>query len=456
MSETGRDGPVVRPRRLSHLLPLVSSALTFGLLLGLVIVAVASPVPGAAGSQRASATVQVGPFDVELGDLYVKPAVLNVPRNATFELRLRNVGQQKHSLSIDGADTPLLGPGESTSVTWGPFTESVRAWCTVAGHKESGMVLDILVEGSAVAGGATDKASGDDSAKIDFGAKPKDGWKPFDPTLKPAPGGQHHKVTLTAKEVEQEVAPGVRQLRWTFDGQVPGPVLRGRVGDLFTVTLVNGGSMEHSIDLHASKVAPDVEMRPVKPGGKLVYQFRANHAGIFYYHCGVAPMIHHIGNGMYGAVVVDPPGLPKADKELVFLQSELFTGPTGKPGDLNKMHAERPDAVVFNGYVNQYLHAPIQVRAGERIRIWVFNVGPNRVSSFHVIGSIFDTVYKEGGYLLRPGEQRGGSQSLDLGVAQGGFVELTFDRPGVYPFVTHVMADAHRGAMGAFKVGEDE
>ena len=144
---------------------------------------------------------------------------------------------------------------------------------------------------------------------IDFNATPAADWKPFDPALEPAPGGTTHTVTFHTTEKVIEVAPGVRQLLWTFNGQVPGPILRGHIGDLFTVTLVNNGTIEHSIDFHASKVAWNTQMRSIKPGESLVYQYQANYAGIFMYHCGTAPALHHIGNGMYGAVIIDPPTL---------------------------------------------------------------------------------------------------------------------------------------------------
>jgi nitrite reductase (NO-forming) len=117
----------------------------------------------------------------------------------------------------------------------------------------------------------------------------------------------------------------------------------------------------HSIDFHASKVAWNDEMRTIAPGESLVYQFEAKHAGIWMYHCGTAPALHHIGNGMFGAIIIDPPALPEVDHEFVFVQSEIYTGPMDAPGDLGKMIDDEWDAVVFNGYVNQYLHAPIRV-----------------------------------------------------------------------------------------------
>ncbi|HVT77438.1 MAG TPA: hypothetical protein VHD87_10440, partial [Acidimicrobiales bacterium] len=175
---------------------------------------------------------------------------------------------------------------------------------------------------------------------------------------------------------------------------------------------------------------------------------------IFMYHCGTAPALHHIGNGMYGAVIIDPPALDRVDHEYVMVQSELYLGPQGQPGDLAKMQAVKPDAVVFNGYVNQYKFSPIKVDAGDRVRVWVLDAGPSENSSFHIVGTIFDTVYKEGDYTLRPGPGHGGSQALDLQPAQGGFVEFTLDEDGSYPMVTHKFANVMKGALGLFQVGD--
>ncbi|HRE02690.1 MAG TPA: multicopper oxidase domain-containing protein, partial [Ilumatobacteraceae bacterium] len=251
-----------------------------------------------------------------------------------------------------------------------------------------------------------------------------------------------------------EVAPGVTQMMWTFNGQVPGPTLRGKVGDTFRVTLTNTGQIGHSIDFHASKVAWDDEMRTINTGESLVYEFTADHAGAFMYHCGTAPALHHIGNGMPGAIIIDPPDLPEVDEEFVFVQSELYLGPEGKEGDLGKMLAEDWDAVVFNGYFNGYMHRPIHVEVGARYRVWVVDDGPSENSAFHIVGTIFDTVFKEGAYTLQPDDTHGGSQAIDLQPSQGGFVEFTFAEDGLYPFVTHKFANASKGALGFFAAGD--
>jgi nitrite reductase (NO-forming) len=262
-----------------------------------------------------------------------------------------------------------------------------------------------------------------------------------------------HRRTLVVRDVVREVAPGVRQWLWTYDGTAPGPVLHGRVGDRFEITLVNRGSVGHSIDFHAGALAPQRPMRTIAPGESLTYRFRATRAGIWMYHCSTMPMSAHIANGLFGAVVIEPRDLPRVDRSYVLVQSELYLGDQGGEADAEKLAAEDPDLVVFNGYANQYDHAPLPARVGERVRVWVLDAGPNRPSSFHVVGGQFDTTYAEGAYLLRRGSRdSGGAQSLGLQAAQGGFVELTFPEPGDYPFVSHLMVDAERGAHGLFRV----
>jgi nitrite reductase (NO-forming) len=274
--------------------------------------------------------------------------------------------------------------------------------------------------------------------------------------LPPLAAGRVHRHTFHVREVETEVAPGVTQRLWTYNGSAPGPTLHGRVGDRFVITLVNDATTGHSIDFHAGSLAPDGPMRTIPPGERLVYRFTATRSGIWMYHCSSMPMSAHIANGLFGAVVIDPPGLAPVDRSYVLLQSELYLGAQGEEVDVDKLMAEQPDLVVFNGYANQYDARPLRARVGERVRIWVLDAGPDRATSFHVVGGQFDTTYAEGAWLLRGGPGgtggSGGAQSLALQPAQGGFVELTFPEPGHYPFVSHVMVDAERGAHGTFRV----
>ncbi len=418
----------------------------------------------AAGEARAagrgtktSAGVAAGPrtVEVELDEFSVKPSSIEVPAGTEVIVKVTNKGAMPHDLKLDGkTGIDVIEANAAATASLGVVTESTEAWCTVPGHKQAGMIMKINVTGAADASSTQDTSgSAATGASIDFNAEPPGGWKPYDATLAPAPGGKEHKLTMRATEKVMEVAPGVKQQLWTFNDQVPGPTLRGKVGDVFTINLVNDGKLGHSIDLHASKVAWNDEMRTIQPGESLVYQFEAKHAGVFMYHCGTAPALHHIGNGMYGAIVIDPPDLAAVDHEYLLVQSELYLGGDGEPGDLDKMRNEDFDAVVFNGYVNQYLHAPIRVEPNQRVRVWVLDAGPSENSSFHIVGTIFDTVFKEGAYLLRPDARRGGAQALDLQPAQGGFVEFTLDEAGQYPIVTHKFANVGKGALGLFQAG---
>lgn len=315
-----------------------------------------------------------------------------------------------------------------------------------------GVVIDKTNGTTAVSSGVATSAG----PGIEMGSAAADSFKARDPNAPPDLGspGTVHKITLTIEETPIEIAPGVTQLMWTYNGTVPGPILRGKVGDTFEVTLKNDGTMSHSIDFHASKVAPNVTMRMIQPHESLVYKFTAGSSGIFMYHCGTAPVLEHIGMGMYGAIIIDPPNLAPVDHEFVMVQSELYReADKTQPVDYNKLLNEQYDAVVFNGYVAQYTDRPLHVGVNQKIRVWVMNDGPSDISSFHVIGTIFDTVYKEGAYLLQPGPRRGGGQALELAPAQGGFVEFTLAVPGKYPFVSHKFADAARGAVGVFVAG---
>ncbi len=430
-----------------------------------LIVAVIGVV-GAFG--RHSSAVDASPttvIEVQLADLYITPSSIDVASGATVQLHVRNAGAMAHDLKVEGTSgTQSLAPGTDETITIGPFQASTEAWCTVPGHKQAGMVMRINVTGGATAGGddgattgSTTSGSGDPAtanATLDPAAVPAADWKPRDPVLPPKESGTVHDISFDATEKLIEVAPGVTQMMWTFNDQVPGPTLHGKIGDTFQITLTNKGTLGHSIDFHASKVAWSDEMRTIQPGESLVYKFTADYAGAFMYHCGTAPALHHIGNGMYGAIIIDPPNLAKVDKEFVMIQSELYFGPLGQPGDLTKMVDNKWDAVVFNGYHNQYKHSPLHVEADKQYRMWVVDDGPNENSAFHIVGTIFDTVFKEGAYQLQPDETHGGSQVLDLQPAQGGFVEFSFAEDGLYPFVTHKFSNVGKGALGFFAVGD--
>jgi nitrite reductase (NO-forming) len=366
-----------------------------------------------------------------------------------------NADTMAHDLRADtGEQTPLLRQGQSALLDLGEIRADSTAWCTVAGHRAAGMAMTIRVQyGHSAAEHAAQTAAAEAAAPagLDLAADPPPGWTPRDARLAPVVGTVH-RVELKVTEQDVEVAPGRRERRWTFGGSLPGPALHGRVGDQFEVTLINDTSMGHGIDFHAGMLAPDVPMRAIAPGERLVYRFTAQHAGAWLYHCSTMPMSQHIANGMYGAVIIDPPGLPAVDREYLLVSAQLYLGDPGSEAQVDKIHADQPDGWMFNGMAAQYDHAPLTARTGQRVRIWLLNAGPGDSTAFHVVGAQFDTVYREGAWLLRPDQTRGGAQVLDLAPAQGGFVELTFPQPGNYPFVDHDMRHGENGAHGVITV----
>lgn len=454
----------------------VLGGVVLGVMMLVVALAVALTGGGLGPDTESSTTVEAGgtqTVEVSLIGMRIVPSVIEVPVGTHLVLEVTNDDAMRHDVVLeDGRGTPMLVDGESATLDVGVVTADVAAWCSVPGHRAAGMTLDIVAipaDGSGdaagtdpadgVAGGHQHGATGpegttavDASSLLDLHAAPGPDWQPYDATLEPAPGGTEHELTLSVTDTLVEVAPGVRQTLWTFNGTAPGPTLRGKVGDLFTITFVNDATMGHGIDFHAGSLAPDEPMRTIAPGESLTYQFVAQYSGAWLYHCSTMPMSLHIANGMFGAVIIDPPNLPPVDTELLLVQSELYLGPQEGTADEAALAAERPDAVVYNGYVNQYVHAPIQVDAGDRVRIWLVAAGPQRGAAFHVVGAQFDTVFAEGAYRLRPGNaERGGGQVLDLAPAQGGFVELVLPEPGHYPITDHAMVDGERGAHGVLE-----
>ncbi|CAM3549578.1 multicopper oxidase domain-containing protein [Occultella aeris] len=428
---------------------------------------------GAGAGAGADGTGQTTTVVVEAADMRFTPDVIDVPAGNRLVIEVHNGdATQVHDLVLDnGMSSGRLDPGESATVDVGVVGRSLDAWCSVIGHRQMGMVLAIQVTGGATdaTGDAdTDGAAGHDghdmtgaagatgagaAADLDPGATPAPGWEAPDAVVPAIPAGTTHEYTFTVGEAQTEVAPGVTQTLWTFDGTAPGPTLHGRIGDTFVITLVNDGTIGHSIDLHAGALAPDEPMRTIAPGESLTYTFTATRSGIWMYHCATMPMSAHIANGMFGAVIIDPPDLAPVDREYLLIQSEYYLGEQGGEVDTAKIAAGEADLVVFNGYANAYDFAPLEAVVGERVRIWVLAAGPNRGISFHVVGGQFDTVFAEGAYLLTPdGTTGGGAQTLALGAAQGGFVELVMPEAGRYPVVNHVMSDAERGAHGVLEV----
>ncbi|MGK2309872.1 multicopper oxidase domain-containing protein [Cutibacterium sp. V947] len=385
------------------------------------------------------------------------PSTISVPAGDELVVEITNTDRnQVHDLQFaNGAHSPRLDPGARATVNAGIITGPTEGWCTIVGHKSMGMVLKVQVSGVSGAGEHDDHMGSTDPRRtIDLTKAPGKGFETRDAVVPPLLAGRVHKMTLTAKESVQEIAPGTTIDAMTYNGRYMAPVVHARIGDEMRVHLVNKGTMGHSLDFHAGTVSPDKVMRTIAPGQELDYNFTLHRAGIWLYHCSTMPMSAHIAAGMFGAVIVAPHDLPRADREYYLVQSETYLSEhNGAEVNMAKIANETPDLTMFNGHANQYVFEPLKAKAGERVRIWVLAAGPSRGCSFHVVGTQFDTVFKEGAYTLKRGNPEGGGcQALGLSSAQGGFVEMVFKEPGHYTFVNHSFVEMERGARGIIEV----
>ena len=295
-----------------------------------------------------------------------------------------------------------------------------------------------------------------EGSALSFGAE----LKPLDPSpVKTVRLDTTHKII--------EIAPGVKYSAWTFGDQVPGPTVRARVGDRIKFSMTNrsdepapgiqfvAAPMMHSMDFHSAMVSPQDKYRSIAPGQTIEFEFVLNYPGIYMYHCGTPMILEHIASGMYGAMIVEPRnGYPtKADREYVVVQSEFYAKAPSKKAkpaeavyvlDSEKLRSAQPTHTVFNGVHNGMVNRPLAAKPGERVRLYVLNVGPSRTSSFHVVGAIFDRVWLEG----NPDNQLRGAQTVLLGSSNSAIVEFYVPEQGSYIMVDHHFANASQGAIG--------
>ncbi|ARC12422.1 copper-containing nitrite reductase [Neisseria meningitidis] len=266
------------------------------------------------------------------------------------------------------------------------------------------------------------------------------------------------RVKMETVEKTMKMDDGVEYRYWTFDGDVPGRMIRVREGDTVEVEFSNNPSstVPHNVDFHAATgQGGGAAATFTAPGRTSTFSFKALQPGLYIYHCAVAPVGMHIANGMYGLILVEPKeGLPKVDKEFYIVQGDFYTkgkkGAQGlQPFDMDKAVAEQPEYVVFNGHVGAIAgDNALKAKAGETVRMYVGNGGPNLVSSFHVIGEIFDKVYVEGGKLINENVQ-----STIVPAGGSAIVEFKVDIPGSYTLVDHSIFRAfNKGALGQLKV----
>ena len=275
----------------------------------------------------------------------------------------------------------------------------------------------------------------------------------FDPVLPPVSPERVTRLHFTARETALRVRDDTVVAAWTFEGDTPGPVVHVRQGDTIEFTLTNQGQIPHSMDFHAAQIDPKVAFRSVMPGQSVTYTFKPRFAGAFLYHCGTAPVLMHIGSGMFGAIIVDPPTPLEHAKEFVLVQSELYLGAAQNgvsPFDYNKMLGTLPDLFAFNGRPSQYQNEPLHVKRGDLVRFYVLNAGPTHPCAFHIVGEQFDTVYLG----APPGNAIRGVQTFGVAAGGGMIFELRADVPGEFVFVNHAFGHGQKGAIGVLVVEE--
>lgn len=275
-------------------------------------------------------------------------------------------------------------------------------------------------------------------------------------------GAHRVKVEMTAQVTDIEIDKGVTYKAWTFNGQAPGPLIVVKEGDTIQFTLKNlDPAMPHSMDFHAVHAAPSKKFINIAPNRSKTFTYQASSPGVFMYHCGTDPVLQHIANGMHGVIIVKPkdgyPTDPQVDREFTLIQNEWYAN-----NNLDDMTDGLPDYVVFstkalkkgdpntNGTTYSLKEKPLEAKVGEKIRIYVNNVGPNHVSSFHVVGTVFDDVYQDG----NPNNRLRGMQTVMLPASGGAVVEFTVKEAGIYPIVTHQFHHAQKGAVALLKVTE--
>ncbi|MGH7065139.1 MAG: multicopper oxidase domain-containing protein [Stellaceae bacterium] len=295
----------------------------------------------------------------------------------------------------------------------------------------------------------------------------------LDAAVKPLVQDAVKEVRLDTTHKIIEIAPGVKFSAWTFGDQVPGPIVRVRVGDRVKFSMTNrsdehapglqltAAPMMHSMDFHAAMVSPQDKYRSVAPGQTISFEFTPNYPGVYMYHCGTPMVLEHIASGMYGMVIVEPRGgyPTKVDREYAIVQSEFYTKldpqrrkVDGQPLyvlDGERVRTKAPTYTVFNGRYNGLVDNPLPAKPGERVRLFVLNVGPSNTSSFHVVGTIFDRVWLEG----NPDNQLRGSQTVLLGSSNSAIVEFVVPEAGSYVMVDHHFANASQGAIGLIAAG---
>lgn len=345
----------------------------------------------------------------------------------------------------------VVGKGASTTVAFRAGAAGASSYfCSLPGHRQAGMEGKFTVKAK--------------PAEVPVAAAPSIS---LDPASVPPPIGKRPPTTvrldLETVEIEGQLADQTTYQYWTFNGHVPGPFLRVRVGDTVQVFIKNdpNSSMIHSVDFHAvTGPGGGAAYLQVDPGETKQLDFKALVPGIYVYHCATPMVAHHIANGMYGLILVEPEGgLPPVDHEFCVMQGEIYTGaPFGQHGSqefsVDKLLAEQPEYFVFNGSVGALTKQhPMHAKVGETVRIYMGVGGPNFTSSFHVIGEILDRVYAWGDLISPPAR---GVQTVSVPPGGAIMTEFKVEVPGRYLLVDHALARLERGLLGFLMVDGDK
>lgn len=379
---------------------------------------------------------------------------LTAHEGETVQINLINGEGAEHDVVIDGygaRSERVLRPGASTTFAF--ITDRAGEFdyfCSVPGHREAGMAgrLQVLPGPRAAAQNTIPDVMHD----------PTD----LPPPLRGRPA-QRVRIDLETVELRGLLADKTTYSFWTFNRKVPGPFLRVRVGDTVEVQLKNNADSiaMHSVDFHAATgPGGGAEFTQTEPGRDSVVTWKALVPGLYVYHCATPMVAHHITNGMYGLILVEPEGgLPQVDREFYVMQGEIYTTQSfGTQGDqemdYDKLISERPEYFLFNGGVGALTRShPLRARVGETVRIFFGVGGPNFTSSFHVIGEIFDRVYSFASITAPP---LTGVQTITVPPGGAAIVDFKLDRVGRYTLVDHALSRAERGLAGVLIVDGPE
>lgn len=373
---------------------------------------------------------------------------LKVPEGAVVAITVVNGDGAMHDVAVpefNAQSDQLVGVGSATTIVFRATKAGTFEYlCTIPGHKAAGMFGKLIVgDVKEVVNTAMDVA--------------KDPYQVGKPVGDRAP--QHVNYDLLTTEVEGQLSDGSTYRYWTFDNTVPGPMLRIRQGDTVTINLKNAEDSIniHSVDFHAvTGPGGGAAVTQVAPGQTKSFTFKALHPGLFVYHCATPMIAQHISNGMYGMILVEPDGgLPKVDREFYVMQGELYTAQKhGSSGlqefSLDKLLDERPEHLMFNGSMNALTKTfDMKANVGETVRMFFGVGGPNLISSFHLIGEVFDRVYDMASFTSPPLTD---VQTTIVPPGGATMVEFKVDYPGRYLLVDHALSRAEKGLIGFLNV----